>query len=66
MNAAISDAPLAAAAWQATSRVRYHQEQYPAAWEAVRKGQALNMTSLDFGFLTELMAKMPDPLGVFK
>ena len=58
--------PSNAAAWQSTARVRYHQEQYPAAWEAVRKGQALDMTSLDFNFLTELMARQPDPLGVFK
>ena len=58
--------PNNAAAWQATARVRYYQEQYPAAWEAVRKGQALSLSSLDFEFITELLAKQPDPQGMFK
>ncbi|WP_375418806.1 hypothetical protein [uncultured Hymenobacter sp.] len=58
--------PNQAAAWQATARVRYHQEKYAEAWEAVRKGQALNLTSLDFNFITELLAKQPDPQGMFK
>lgn len=55
-----------AAAWQATARALYYQEQYPAAWEAVRKGQALNLSSLDFDFIAELLAKQPDPQGLFK
>ena len=66
LQRALTAGPNSAAAWQGTARVRYYQEDYAAAWEAVRKVQALNMTSLDFGFLTELMAKQPDPLGIFK
>ena len=52
-------------AWQAQARVRYFQENYPAAWQAVHKGQNLSLSSLDFAFLTELMAKLPDPEGKF-
>ena len=52
-------------AWQTQARIRYLQEDYPAAWQAVHKGQSLNLGSLDFQFLTELMAKLPDPEGKF-
>jgi tetratricopeptide (TPR) repeat protein len=53
-------------AWQTQARIHYYQENYAEAWKDVRKGQNLNLTSLDFQFLTELMAKMPDPEGKFK
>ncbi|QKG58490.1 hypothetical protein GKZ68_18750 [Hymenobacter sp. BRD128] len=53
-------------AWQAQARILYYQEKYAEAWQAVRKGQSLSLTSLDFQFLSELMAKMPDPEGKFK
>ncbi|MGI4739392.1 MAG: hypothetical protein ACRYG7_29865 [Janthinobacterium lividum] len=57
--------PNNASAWQSQARIRYFQEDYPAAWQAVHKGQNLSLTSLDFSFLTELMAKLPDPEGKF-
>lgn len=66
LQRALTSAPDNAAAWQATARVRYYQERYPAAWEAVRKGQALSLGSIDFNFITELLAKQPDPQGMFK
>ena len=53
-------------AWQAQARIHYAQENYAEAWKDVRKGQNLSLTSLDFQFLSELMAKMPDPEGKFK
>lgn len=53
-------------AWQSQARIHYYQENYAEAWKDVRKGQNLNLASLDFQFLTELMAKMPDPEGKFK
>lgn len=52
-------------AWQTQARVRYFQENYPAAWQAVHKGQRLSLGSLNFTFLGELMAKLPDPEGKF-
>lgn len=55
-----------AAAWQTTARIKYFQEDYAGAWQAVHKGQSLSLGSLDFAFLTELMAKAPDPEGKFK
>ncbi|WP_140468736.1 tetratricopeptide repeat protein [Hymenobacter nivis] len=53
-------------AWQQLARGYYYQEKYPQAWEAVHKGQALSTASLDFGLVSDLLAKLPDPLGTFK
>lgn len=53
-------------AWQTSARVKYFQENYAGAWQAVHKGQNYSLGSLDFGFLTQLMAKAPDPQGKFK
>jgi Tfp pilus assembly protein PilF len=52
--------------WQTQARIHYYQENYAEAWKDVRKGQSLSLASLDFQFLTELMAKLPDPEGKFK
>lgn len=52
-------------AWQAQAHVRYYQENYAGAWQALHKGQNLSLSSLDFQFLSELIAKMPDPQGKF-
>ncbi|AII52211.1 tetratricopeptide repeat protein [Hymenobacter sp. APR13] len=66
LQRALAASPDNAIAWQQMARVHYLQQDYAKAWEAVHKGQALSMTSIDFDFLTELLAKMPDPQGKFK
>ncbi|MGI4862534.1 MAG: hypothetical protein ACRYFZ_01330 [Janthinobacterium lividum] len=53
-------------AWQTQARVRFLQEDYAGAWEAVHKGRNINMTSLDFDLISELKDKLPDPQGTFK
>lgn len=53
-------------AWQTQARVHYYQEDYAGAWTDVHKGQNLNLSSLDFNFVTQLMAKLPDPEGKFR
>ncbi|MCB2406608.1 tetratricopeptide repeat protein [Hymenobacter lucidus] len=53
-------------AWQQMARVHYLREDYAKAWEAVHKGQAVNVSSLDFDLISDLSAKLPDPQGVFK
>lgn len=58
--------PNSAETWQSLARVYFFQEKYPQAWEAVHKGRNLSMGSLDFTFLSELIARQPDPQGVFK
>jgi tetratricopeptide (TPR) repeat protein len=58
--------PNNADAWQTQARIRYEQEDYAGAWEAVHKGQALNMGSLDFNLIGDLKEKLPDPQGTFR
>ena len=58
--------PTNAVAWQQLARGFYYQEKYAEAWAAVHKGQALSVGSLDFGLITDLLAKLPDPQGTFK
>ena len=53
-------------AWQAQARVRYYQEDYAGAWEAIHKGQGLNLSSLDFTLISDLKEKLPDPQGKFR
>jgi Tfp pilus assembly protein PilF len=55
-----------ASAWQTQARIRFYQEDYAGAWEAVHKGQNLNMSSLDFSLISDLKEKLPDPEGKFK
>lgn len=58
--------PTNANAWQTQARIRFNQEDYVGAWEAVHKGQSLSMMSLDFNLISELKEKLPDPQGTFK
>ncbi|WP_133271369.1 tetratricopeptide repeat protein [Hymenobacter radiodurans] len=66
LQKAIAADPNNAVAWQQMARGYYFQEDYTKAWEAVHKGQGLNMVGFDFGFIGELLAKQPDPTGKFK
>lgn len=63
---ALAADPNNAAAWQAQARIHFYQEDYAGAWQAVHKTQSLNLTGLDFQFLSELLAKAPDPEGKIK
>jgi len=55
-----------ASAWQQMARAYYLQEDYSKAWDAVHTGQKYSVASIDFGFISELLAKAPDPQGTFK
>lgn len=55
-----------AGAWQQLARGYYYQEKYAEAWDAVHKGQAQSVSSLDFTLISDLLAKLPDPQGTFK
>jgi Tfp pilus assembly protein PilF len=58
--------PTSAPTWQQLAHGYFYRADYPKAWEAVHKGQNLSMTSIDFDFIAELQAKLPDPQGMFK
>lgn len=66
LQKAIANDPNNGVAWQQMARGYYFQEDYAKAWEAVHKGQSIDMASFDFGFIGELLAKQPDPTGKFK
>lgn len=66
LQKAVAADPRNAVAWQQLARAYYAQDKYAEAWEATHKGGDLNMTSIDFNFLSDLIAKMPDPQGKFK
>ena len=52
--------------WQTQARIRYYQEDYAGAWQAMHKSQNISLAGFDFQFLSELIAKMPDPEGKFR
>jgi tetratricopeptide (TPR) repeat protein len=58
--------PNNADAWQTQARIRYEQEDYAGAWDAIYKGQTINLSSLDFNLISDLKEKMPDPQGKFR
>lgn len=58
--------PANAGTWQQLAQGFFEQSDYAQAWAAVHKGRALSLGSIDFGFITELLAKQPDPEKVFK
>jgi tetratricopeptide (TPR) repeat protein len=58
--------PANAFALSSLSQVRFHQKKYAEAWDYLHKGRDINMMSLDYDFLAELMARMPDPKGMFR
>ncbi|UOG75111.1 hypothetical protein MTX78_00600 [Hymenobacter tibetensis] len=66
LQRAVAADPNNAVAWQQLARSFYFQEKYAEAWDATHKGGNLSINSVDFAFLSELMAKMPDPQGKFK
>lgn len=66
LNKALAADSTNATAWQQLARVYYIQEDYAKAWEAVHQGQKYSVASIDFNFISELIAKQPDPQGTFK
>lgn len=47
------------------SEIKYLEKKYTDAWTYLHQARELNMTSLDYGYLYELMEKQPDPKGFF-
>lgn len=46
--------------------VKFYEKKYGEAWDYLHKGRMLDMSQLDYEFVMELVAKMPDPQGFFK
>ncbi|MCC2548874.1 hypothetical protein LJY25_20665 [Hymenobacter sp. BT175] len=66
LTKALAANPNNAIAWQEMARANFHQGEYTKAWEAIHKGRNLDLTSLNFALISELLQKQPDPQGTFK
>ncbi|AKD04652.1 hypothetical protein POKO110462_19005 [Pontibacter korlensis] len=47
------------------SVVKYYEKQYGEAWDYLHKSRNINMSVIDYGYIMELVAQMPDPKGFF-
>ncbi|MVM33335.1 tetratricopeptide repeat protein [Spirosoma sp. HMF4905] len=55
-----------ALSYQKISMVYYLKANYEKAWDYFHQARNIDFSSLDLGYLNELLAKAPDPKGVFK
>lgn len=66
LQQAVSLSPNNATAHQKLSTVYYFKADYAKAWSYFHKARILDLSVLDLGYLNNLLAKQPDPQGVFK
>ena len=55
-----------ASAYQKLSLVNYLKADYDNAWAYFHQARNLDLSSLDLSYLSDLLAKQPDPKGMFK
>lgn len=48
------------------SWIHFVRGQYAEAWERFHKARNLDLSTLDLNYLNQLLAKLPDPQGIFK
>lgn len=58
--------PASASSYQKLSVVNYLKADYEKSWDYFHQARTLDLSILDLEFLNELLAKQPDPKGVFK
>lgn len=46
--------------------VRFYEKKYADAWDLLHQSRLLNMSVIDYAFITQLVDKMPDPQGFFR
>ena len=66
LQKAITLQPANATALMKLSLVRFVRADYGPAWTYFHRARVLDLSTLDLSYLNELMAKLPDPQGVFK
>lgn len=55
-----------ATAYQKLSLISFLRADYPKAWEYFHQAREIDLSQLDLTYLNDLLAKLPDPQGVFK
>ncbi|WP_245842496.1 tetratricopeptide repeat protein [Pontibacter ummariensis] len=48
------------------SKVKFYQKKYADAWDYLHKSREINMNQIDYAYIMELVAQMPDPKGFFR
>jgi Tfp pilus assembly protein PilF len=48
------------------SKVKFYEKDYASAWNYLHQSRAINLTQIDYDFIAELTAQMPDPKGFFR
>lgn len=62
----IAHSPDVATNYQMLSLVNYMKADYDKAWDYFHQAYKLDLSVLDLAFMNDLLAKRPDPKGVFK
>jgi Tfp pilus assembly protein PilF len=63
---ALQQDPSNANALMKRCQVAYYKENYELAWKYFHEARVVDILQLDVNFGALLVAKMPDPLGIFK
>ena len=66
LQRAVAIGPASAAYYQKLSVVSFLKADYAKAWDYLHQARTLDISTLDLGYLSELLAKQTDPKGVFK
>ena len=48
------------------SKVKFYEKKYADAWEYLHKSREINLTQIDYEFISELSDQLPDPKGFFR
>ncbi|GAB3531216.1 hypothetical protein GCM10027443_13060 [Pontibacter brevis] len=48
------------------SKVKFYEKKYSDAWDYLHKSRSINLAQIDYEFIAELTAQMPDPKGFFR
>ncbi|MEJ8801845.1 tetratricopeptide repeat protein [Pontibacter sp. H249] len=48
------------------SLVKFHQKKYADAWDYLHKSRTLDLSVIDYSFISQIVEKMPDPQGFFR
>ncbi|RYC67789.1 MULTISPECIES: tetratricopeptide repeat protein [Spirosoma] len=66
LQRAVALTPANATSFQKLSLVSYLKADYAKAWDYFHQARNLDLSQLDLNYLNDLLAKHPDPKGVFK
>ena len=66
LQKALTIGPANAGSYQKLSFINFLKTDYDKAWEYFHQARSLDLSVLDLAYLNDLLAKRPDPKGVFK